>query len=53
VPPIVGLWLPNVVLGAVGLAFLRRAGRERPLMTGEWLDRVAHRGAALMRGAGA
>jgi lipopolysaccharide export system permease protein len=53
VPPIVGLWLPNVVLGALGLAFVRRAGRELPLMTGEWFDRLAHRGAALFRGAGA
>jgi lipopolysaccharide export system permease protein len=41
VPPIVGLWLPNVVLGALGLAFLRRAGRERPLVEGSWLERLA------------
>jgi lipopolysaccharide export system permease protein len=41
VPPIVGLWLPNVVLGAVGLVLLRRAGRERPLVSAPWLDRVA------------
>ena len=57
VAPIVGLWLPNVVLGALGLAFLRRAGRERPLVTATWFDRVAlpvrHRAAALLRGADA
>jgi lipopolysaccharide export system permease protein len=40
VPPIVGLWLPNVVLGAVGLVLLRRAGRERPLVSAAWLERV-------------
>jgi lipopolysaccharide export system permease protein len=41
VAPIIGLWLPNVVLGALGLAFLRRAGRELPIMTAGWLDRLA------------
>jgi len=51
VAPIVGLWLPNIVLGALGLAFLRRAGRERPLVTSTWFDRI--RAAALLRGAGA
>jgi lipopolysaccharide export system permease protein len=41
VAPVVGLWLPNLVLGTLGLAFLRRAGREQPLMTAAWFDRVA------------
>src|SRR5207244_2532445 len=41
VAPIVGLWLPNVVLGALGLTFLRRAGREQPLLTADWLARLA------------
>jgi lipopolysaccharide export system permease protein len=40
VPPIVGLWLPNVVLGAVGLVLMWRAGRELPLVTGAWLERM-------------
>jgi lipopolysaccharide export system permease protein len=40
VPPIVGLWLPNVVLGSVGLVLMRRAGRELPLVTGAWLERM-------------
>lgn len=35
VPAALGLWLPNVVLGAAGLTLLRRAGRERPLF-GTW-----------------
>lgn len=55
VPPMIGLWLPNVVLGALGVALLRRAGREQPLATVGWLDRLAlpvrHRAAALLRGA--
>jgi len=41
VPPVVGLWLPNIVLGALGLAFLRRAGRELPIVTAGWFDRFA------------
>jgi lipopolysaccharide export system permease protein len=58
VAPVVGLWLPNVVLGAVGIALLHRAGRERPLATGPWLERAMApfrvRVAALRRlGAGA
>jgi len=57
VAPVIGLWLPNVVLGVVGLAFLRRAGRERPLVTTGWFDRfslpVRLRAAALLRGADA
>ena len=40
VPPIVGLWLPNIVLGVIGLVLMRRAGRELPLITGQWLERL-------------
>src|SRR5262249_45373708 len=40
VPPIAGLWLPNVVLGMIGIVLMRRAGRELPLMTGQWLERL-------------
>jgi lipopolysaccharide export LptBFGC system permease protein LptF len=32
VPPAAGLWLPNVVLGFVGLVLFWRAGRELPLL---------------------
>jgi lipopolysaccharide export system permease protein len=32
VPAAVGLWLPNLVLGAVGVALLRQAARERTVM---------------------
>jgi len=56
-PPMIGLWLPNLVLGAVGVTLVRRAGREQPLATTAWIDRLAvpvrHRAAALLRGAGA
>lgn len=37
VPPVVGLWLPNVVLGAVGVTLFRRAAHEQILGGGEWL----------------
>jgi lipopolysaccharide export system permease protein len=55
VPPVVGLWLPNVILGALGLGLLYRAGREQPLAPRVWLDRLAapfrDRAAGLLRGA--
>lgn len=41
VPPAVGLWLPNLVLGGVALVLLRRAGRERPLF-GTWAADLRH-----------
>ena len=58
VPPAVGLWLPNVVLGTLGLVLFRRAAREQTLAAPRWVDRLAtplrHRFAALGRlGAGA
>jgi lipopolysaccharide export system permease protein len=57
VPPALGLWLPNVVLGTIGVALLRRAGREQPLASASWVERFAlpvrHRAATLLRGAGA
>lgn len=30
VPPAVGLWFPNLLLGSIGLALLQRTARERP-----------------------
>jgi lipopolysaccharide export system permease protein len=36
VPPALGLWLPNLVLGAVGVTLIRRAGREQPLASTTW-----------------
>jgi lipopolysaccharide export system permease protein len=35
VPVVVGLWLPNLGFGALGIVLLRRAAREQPLL-GEW-----------------
>lgn len=32
VPPMLGLWLPNLVLGALGVIAFRRAGRELPML---------------------
>ena len=42
-PAGVGLWLPNVVFGAIGVALFAQAGRER---SGVWLERVHGRVAA-------
>jgi lipopolysaccharide export system permease protein len=36
VAPVIGLWLPNVLLGTLGLWLLRRAARERSLF-GTWI----------------
>jgi lipopolysaccharide export system permease protein len=40
VAPIVGLWLPNVIFGAIGIALFRRAGREQPLVGAAWVARL-------------
>ena len=37
-PPAIGMWLPNVVMAAIGLFFLFQTGRERSLK----LDRLAN-----------
>jgi lipopolysaccharide export system permease protein len=53
VPPAVGLWLPNVVLGTLGIVLFRRAARERTLASMPWLERLTtplrQRAAALAR----
>ncbi len=41
VPAVVGLWLPNVALGILGLVLFRRAAREQPLVESRWLERFA------------
>lgn len=41
VPPLIGLWLPNVVLGALGVTLFRRAAREQALVFSERLGRLA------------
>ena len=40
VPAALGLWLPNVVLGAVGLVVFRRAARERAVLPSLPTERV-------------
>lgn len=41
VAPAIGLWLPNVVLGTIGVVLFHRAGRERPMGSGDWLARAS------------
>jgi lipopolysaccharide export system permease protein len=57
IAPALGLWLPNAVLGTLGLALFRRAGREQPLVGAGWLERLAtpfrRRTAPDLHGAGA
>jgi lipopolysaccharide export system permease protein len=36
-PPFIGMWLPNVVVGGLGIYLLYRTGEERPLMIDNWL----------------
>jgi lipopolysaccharide export system permease protein len=35
-PPFIGMWLPNGVVGGLGIYLLHRTGEERPLMPGSW-----------------
>ena len=39
-PPIIGMWLPNVVVGAMGLYFLIQTARERTLKISVFFRRV-------------
>ena len=39
-PPVVGMWLPNVVTGAIGIYLLVRAAQERPVNITGWLQRL-------------
>ena len=34
-PPIIGMWAPNVVMGGIGIYFLWRTARERPVGIGQ------------------
>jgi hypothetical protein len=41
VPVTLALWMPNLVLGALGLYLFRRAARELPPVGSTWLDAIA------------
>ena len=36
-PPFIGMWLPNVVVGGLGIFMLYRTGKEQPLLIERWL----------------
>jgi lipopolysaccharide export system permease protein len=33
-PPVIGMWLPNIVMGGLGLFLLVRTAKERPVNIG-------------------
>jgi lipopolysaccharide export system permease protein len=47
IPPALGLWLPNLVLGLVGVLVFRRAGRELPVLPAISLEGIRARLARL------
>lgn len=47
-PPIVGMWMPNVILGGFGIYLLVRSAKEKQI-TINWLDAVIHRAMQLIR----
>ena len=47
-PPVVGMWMPNVVLGGFGIYLLVRAAKEKQI-TFHWLDPVIHTTMQLIR----
>jgi hypothetical protein len=36
--PALGIWMPNIILGLMGLYFLRVVGREKPLVFLNWIE---------------
>jgi lipopolysaccharide export system permease protein len=36
--PALGIWMPNIILGMMGLYFLRVVGREKPLVFLNWIE---------------
>jgi lipopolysaccharide export system permease protein len=36
--PALGIWMPNIILGLIGLYFLRVVGREKPLVFLNWIE---------------
>ncbi len=37
-PPVIGMWVPNVVMGGIGLYLLVRTANERPIK----IDSILH-----------
>ncbi len=42
-PPIIGMWLPNVLFGGLGLYLLFRAANERPMLLSGLIERLPFR----------
>ena len=45
-PPIIGMWLPDVVMGVIGFFFLKRAIQEKPILLppiGWWFAKILNR----------
>ncbi|WP_321495553.1 LPS export ABC transporter permease LptF [uncultured Desulfobacter sp.] len=40
-PPVIAMWLPNVVIGGAGIFLLRRNARERPVHLPLWVHHLA------------
>jgi lipopolysaccharide export system permease protein len=40
-PPVLGMWLPNVIMGGIGIFFLARNAREKPVLLPLFLKRAA------------
>jgi len=40
-PPILGMWLPNVIMGGVGIFFLIRNAKEKPVQLPEFVKKAA------------
>jgi len=39
-PPVIGVWIPNILLGSIGFYLLIRTAQERPLMFDSFINRV-------------
>lgn len=39
-PPVIGMWLPNVLFGGLGLYLLNRAAHEKPLLLSDLIERI-------------
>jgi lipopolysaccharide export system permease protein len=41
-PPVIGMWVPNVAMGGLGIFLLVRTAKEKPVRIGFPLDRLQH-----------